>query len=53
MLKLEAVAPHIGPVYLRQVWWWLILAALAWVFVAWRRRHHRRSHGASPERAGA
>lgn len=51
MLKLEAVAPHIGPVYLRQVWWWLILAVLVGAFVAWRRRHRRRSFGLSPERA--
>ena len=51
MLDLEHLSPHIGQIYLSQVWWWLAVAVAAGVFVAWRRRKHRRSFGLSPERA--
>ncbi|MDD7966401.1 arabinosyltransferase domain-containing protein [Actinomycetospora lemnae] len=51
MLDLESFAPHWHDFYLRDVWWWLILAALAAVWVAWRRRAGRRTFGVTPERA--
>ena len=51
LLDLEHLAPHIGEIYPRQVWWWVILAVLAAAFVAWRRRAHRRTFGITPERS--
>ncbi len=51
MLDLEQMAPHWGEFYLRDVWWWLIVAVLAAAFTAWRRRAHRRTYGVTPERA--
>lgn len=51
MLDLERFAPHWGWVYLRDVWWWLLVAVLAGAWLAWRRRAHRRTYGVTPERA--
>ena len=51
MLDLENFAPHWGDFYLRDVWWWLILAALAGLWLTWRRRTGRRTFGVTPERA--
>ncbi|GAA4919639.1 arabinosyltransferase B/arabinosyltransferase C [Actinomycetospora succinea] len=51
MLDLESFAPHWHDFYLRDVWWWLILAALAGLWLAWRRRSGGRTFGVTPERA--
>ncbi len=51
LLDLEHLAPHIDTVYPRQLWWWVILAVLAAVFVGWRRRRGRRTFGVTPERS--
>jgi hypothetical protein len=51
MLDRERLSPHIGDLYLSQVGWWLLVAAAAALFVLWRRRVHRRTHGITPERS--
>ena len=51
LLKLQRLSPHIGDVYLSQVWWWLGIALAVGVFAAWRRRHGRSSFGLTADRA--
>ncbi|NYD38530.1 arabinosyltransferase domain-containing protein [Actinomycetospora corticicola] len=51
MLDMEGLAPHIGPFFLRQFFWWIGLALLAALFVAWRRRNRRPTFGITPDRA--
>ncbi|MFC5062680.1 arabinosyltransferase domain-containing protein [Actinomycetospora atypica] len=51
MLDMEGLAPHIGPFFLRQFWWWVGLAVLAGLFAAWRRRRGRTTFGVTPDRA--
>ncbi len=51
MLEIEALDPHVGPLYPRDGWVWLAVAAAAAGWVWWRRRRGRGTHAVTPDRA--
>jgi len=51
MLEIDALDPHLGPLYLRDGWVWLAVAAAAAGWVRRRRRRGRGTHAVTAERA--